>query len=197
MPEDRRLARRMQQGERKACEEFVDLYGGRVHGLVRRHVDNATDGEDVTQEIFCDLFRSIGGYRGDAALSTWVYRVAMNHCLKYRQRSQPNTVPYDEQTVTEEDWEGDPLRSAAQRELSDNVQVALDKLSPLHSDVVVLCELHGLTYRECAEVLHIPVGTVKSRLSNAFRRLRDSLGGYVRDEGAVAVAVAPAGETLR
>jgi len=194
--DDRRLVRRIQQGDRNAFEEFVDSYGPRVHSLVRRNVDNPADAEDVTQEIFVDLYKSIGSFRGEAALGTWVYRVAMNHCLKHRQRNKPNCVPYDEALSAEEDWRVDPMRSATRQELTDQVRVALDGLSPLHRDVVILHELHGLTYQECATVLDVPVGTVKSRLSNAFRRLRESLGGYVLGPG-VAMNSEPLGEVSR
>jgi RNA polymerase sigma-70 factor (ECF subfamily) len=194
--DDRRLVRRIQQGDRNAFEEFVDSYGARVHSLVRRNVDNPADAEDVTQEIFVDLYRSIGSFRGEAALGTWVYRVAMNHCLKHRQRNRPTCVPYDEALSAEEDWRVDPMRSATRQELTDQVRVALDGLSPLHRDVVILHELHGLTYQECATVLDVPVGTVKSRLSNAFRRLRESLGGYVLGSG-VAVSSEALGEVSR
>jgi RNA polymerase sigma-70 factor (ECF subfamily) len=76
----------------------------------------------------------------------------------------------------------DPARQADRQELSGQVQIALEALSPLHRDVVVLHELQGLTYKECAAVLEVPVGTVKSRLSNAFRALRGSLGIYVLGE---------------
>ena len=194
--DDRRLVRRIQQGDRNAFEEFVDSYGARVHSLVRRNVDNSADAEDVTQEIFVDLYRSIGSFRGEAALGTWIYRIAMNHCLKHRQRNKPNCVPYDEALSAEEDWRVDPMRSATRQELTDQVRVALDGLSPLHRDVVILHELHGLTYQECAVVLEVPVGTVKSRLSNAFRRLRESLGGYVLGSG-VAVSSEALGEVSR
>ncbi|HLV81914.1 MAG TPA: sigma-70 family RNA polymerase sigma factor, partial [Chthonomonadaceae bacterium] len=198
MQDDKRLVKRIQQGDRGAFEEFVDTYGARVQRLVRRYVENASDGEDVMQEIFCDLYRSLGGFRGDSALSTWVYRVAVNHCLKYRQRTRPECVPYAEDTVAaeSEDWHVDPIRAAVKGELRDQVQSALTRLSPWHYDVVVLCELHGLTYQECAKVLDIPVGTVKSRLSNAFRRLRDSLGDYILGEGSPLCAEA-VGERTR
>lgn len=180
MQDDRRLVRRMQEGDRRAFEEFIDSYGARVHRLVRRYVDNASDAEDVTQEVFVDLYRGIARFRGEAALSTWVYRIAVNHCLRHRQRKQPDSVPFDEAcALHDEDWTRDPAASAARRELSDRVQTALDALTPHHRDVVVLHELHGLTYQECASVLNVPVGTVKSRLSNAFRRLRSGLGSYV------------------
>ena len=79
----------------------------------------------------------------------------------------------------ENDWRSNPLLSATKTELKEQVSEALGQLSPLHRDVIVLHELHGLTYLECAEILDIPVGTVKSRLSNAFTKLRLSLGNYV------------------
>lgn len=182
---DVELAQRITRGERRAFEEFVDTYGARVHRLVRRYVENPADGEDVTQEIFCDLHRSIGAYRGEAALSTWIYRVALNHCWKYRQKQRPDCVPYDDQfaEAADDDWRMDPAASAAKAELAEQVQAALGELSPSHHDVVVLCEMQGMTYQECATTLQIPIGTVKSRLFHAFRRLRGLLGSYVKEGG--------------
>ena len=191
------MARRIRQGERKAFAEFLDAYGTRVHRLVRRYVPNPTDAEDVTQEIFCDLYRSIGQFRGDSALGTWVYRIAVNHCLRHCQRSRSDHVPLEETEIEAQDWRSDPQQAAVKGELKDQVQSALDGLRPHHADVVVLCELHGLTYRECAKVLDIPVGTVKSRLSNAIRRLRVSLTSYVIGESADVVAAALPQEAKR
>jgi RNA polymerase sigma-70 factor (ECF subfamily) len=153
-----------------------------VHRLVRRYVDNASDAEDLTQEIFCDLYRCVANFRGASALSTWVYRVAVNHCLKYRQRRKPDSVNYEETDIQASDWHVDPAKSALKADLANHVHTALEALSPVHYDVVVLCELQGLTYQECASALNIPVGTVKSRLFNAIRSLRLSLKSYVCDD---------------
>ncbi len=179
MQDEKQLVRRWQQGERQAFEEFVDAYGGRVHRLVRRYVTNPTDAEDVTQEVFCDLHRSIGSFRGRSSLSTWVYRVTVNHCLRHCQRKRGDNLPLDEQVLPDSDWHADPSQHTAKRELSEQIQHALHQLSPGHANVVVLCELQGLSYQECAQILQIPVGTVKSRMFTAFRRLRDLLSGYV------------------
>ena len=176
---DLRLAQRIAQGNRGAFEEFLDAHGANVHRLVRRYVANETDAEDLTQEIFVSLYRSIGGFRGDSTLATWVYRVAFNHCLKHLGRAHPATESFEESEHEPVDASNDPARGMARQELSTQVHLALDKLSLLHRDVIILHELHGLTYRECADVLGVPVGTVKSRLANAFRCLRDSLGSYV------------------
>lgn len=183
MQDEKQLVRRWQQGERRAFEEFVDAYGGRVHRLVRRYVVNPTDAEDVTQEVFCDLHRSIGSFRGHSSLSTWVYRVTVNHCLRHCQRRRNDNLPLDEQVLPDSDWHADPSQHTAKRELSEQIQHALHQLSPGHANVVVLCELQGLSYQECARILEIPVGTVKSRMFTAFRRLRDLLSGYVEGNG--------------
>ena len=178
MHDDKRLMRRIAEGETRAFEELVDSLGARVHRLARRYAAQEADAEDLTQEIFLDVFRCASRFRGDASLATWVYRIALNHCLKHQNRATPVVEATDET----QDFEADPMRHALRGELHDRVHGALESLSPLHRDIVILHELHGLTYLECARVLNVPLGTVKSRLSNAFRALRQSLRPYVLDE---------------
>ena len=129
------------------------------------------------------MYRGIGGFRGASSLATWVTRVAWNHCLKHAERRRPASLPLDEELRSPADDAGNPVQASARRELGDQVQAALQCLTPEHRDVVILHELQELTYQECAAVLSIPVGTVKSRLSYAIRRLRVSLSGYVLGEG--------------
>lgn len=181
MSKQTQLAERIAAGDRDAYAAFLDDYGPRVVRLARRYAQSEADAEDLTQEIFLDLYRSIGGFRGHSQLSTWVYRVALNHCLRHREKWR-GVDSYDEEQHQGTDKTADPARHAARRELSGQVHEALDNLSEMHRTVVVLHELHGLTYNECAAVLEVPVGTVKSRLSNAFRALRGSLGLYVLGE---------------
>ena len=97
-----------------------------------------------------DLYRSMAGFRGDATLATWTYRVALNHCRKHAGRARPATVPYDEALGEREAEEHGPAHYAARRELSAQIHAALDALSPEQRDVVMLHELQELTYRECA-----------------------------------------------
>ena len=177
-----RLIARIKQGDRQAFAAFVDAYGAKIHRLALRYAATSADAEDLTQEIFLELYRGIGGFRGESALSTWVYRVAANRCLRWVQRERkPDSAELNEDTQALADWRSDPAHLAANRELGEQVQDALHCLSPGHQDVVVLCEMHGLTYKECAEALDIPVGTVKSRLSNAFRKMRGLLREYVNE----------------
>lgn len=180
MQGDRHLANQIAAGEPGAFTTFVDAYGPRLHRLVRRYTANEADAEDLTQEIFVDLYRSIGSFRGNSALATWVTQVTLNHCRKHAGRTRSMTVPFDD-ALTEAEEHG-PVHHAARRELSDRVYAALDGLSPDHREVVILHELQEMTYRECAAVLGVPEGTVKSRLSYAFRRLRGALSGYVQPD---------------
>jgi RNA polymerase sigma-70 factor (ECF subfamily) len=199
---DHRLANRMKQGDRRAFEEFVDLYGARVHRLVGRYVDNAEDAADVTQEVFIDLYRGIRSFRGESSVMTWVYRIAVNHCLRHCERASratSNTTYMSNGSYgaesTDSDWRSNPEQSAAKSELGEQVYAELGRLQPMHRDVVILHELHGLTYIECATALDVPVGTVKSRLSNAFKKMRSGLQSYVM--GDCPSVTQPAGEAAK
>ncbi len=168
----------MQAGDTGAFARFVDSYSGRIHKLTRRYTRTVADAEDLTQDMAMDICRGIGQFRGDSALGTWVYRVALNHCLKAQGRTRPDAVELENEPDLQTE-EGNPQRHLARRELADKVDDSLSTLTPGHRDVVILHELHGLTYAECAAILQIPVGTVKSRLSHAFGRLRIRLRDYV------------------
>jgi RNA polymerase sigma-70 factor (ECF subfamily) len=181
--DEKQVLRRVQEGDRCAFEQLLDHYETRVYRLALRYANSVPDAEDLTQEIFIGIHRNIGQFGGRSSLSTWIYRVAVNHCLEYRRRKRPECVPYEEELgLASQSWRDDPVASTTMNELSSEIDTALEKLSPIHRDVILLHELHGLTYGECAETLGVPVGTVKSRLSNAFTRLRELLGGYVFEE---------------
>lgn len=179
MRQDRQLAEQIRDGSPGAWTAFVDLFGPRLHHLARRYAACDADAEDLTQEIFVALFQGMANFRGDSSLATWSYRVTLNHCLKYAARVHPLTVPYEAAPEEPEPAERGPVRQVVSRELAGQVQTALEHLSPDHREIVILHELHDLTYAECAAVLGVPVGTIKSRLSYAFRHLRVALTGYV------------------
>ena len=183
MYDEKRLLRKLQSGDRRAFEELIDRFETRIYRLAMRYADSVQDAEDLTQEVFVGIFRNIGGFRGASALSTWVYRVAVNHCLEYRRKKRLDCVPYEEELgLAASSRRENPEQAATMIELSEEVERAIDQLSPVHRDVILLHELQGLTYGECAEVLGVPVGTVKSRLSNAFTRMRQLMGAYVLEE---------------
>ena len=195
-PNDKQLVKQMQAGDQIAFAQFVDAFGPLVLKLARRYASCEADAEDLTQDIFVALCRGIGNFRGEAQLSTWVYRVALNHCLKAIERRgrAGETVEIDTLPLVADTTHA-PHQAAARQELSQKVDAALATLPPGQRETVILHEMHGLTYAECAAVMGIPVGTVKSRLSGAFGRLRDRLGNYVLGEEEEHLSLAPAGFT--
>jgi RNA polymerase sigma-70 factor (ECF subfamily) len=170
--------RELRGGSRAAFEKLLDRYERRVYNLVLRMLGDPSDAEDAAQEVFVHVYRSLKGFQGKSRLDTWIHRIAVNVCLQRRRKRKLPTVELMEEDLlsTPED---DPFRSAAREELSRQVAGALEELTEAQRDVVLLHGMQGLSYAEVAEVLSCPVGTVKSRLNAAFKRLRQVLGSYV------------------
>ena len=159
---DRILIERILSGDKRAFETLLEAHETPVYRLALRYAENVADAEDLTQEIFLSIYNSIAAFKGRSSLSTWVYRVALNHCLEYRRKRRLQTVPAEENLMLRnDDWQADPEKVAFHQELASSVEQALNSLSPAHREVVVLHELQGLTYQEVAATLDVPVGTVK------------------------------------
>jgi RNA polymerase sigma-70 factor (ECF subfamily) len=179
---ERLLVGKLKRGDEQAFAQLIHLYEHRVYAMAYRFTGSREDAEDITQETFLGILNSLNRFRGASKLSTWVYRIAMNHCLEHVRRRKADTVPLNEElAITTSSPGDDPQRSAEQCEASDAVQSALLGLSSDHRQVVILHELQELTYGEIADALDIPVGTVKSRLFNALRKLKELLSDYVAD----------------
>lgn len=174
--DERKLVAELKAGSREAFERLLDAHQDRVFNLVQKMVE-PSDAEDVAQDALVEICKSVGGFRGDSSLATWIHRVAVNVCLEHRRKRRPLFVPLEEEFADcEPDPEADPSEALEKTEAKSSIDAALSRLTEVHRDVVVLHELQGLTYAECAKVLGCPVGTVKSRLSNAFGKLRELLG---------------------
>jgi RNA polymerase sigma-70 factor, ECF subfamily len=190
-PDERDLLRRLRSGSRAAFEALMDRHERRVYNLALRMLGDPTEAEDAAQEIFVEVHRSLPGFKGNSRLDTWIHRIAVNVCLqRRRKRSLPTVGMPDEELLVCPD--GDPYQAAARGELQSVVAAALERLPESQRDVVVLHGIQGLSYAEVAAALDCPVGTVKSRLSTAFRRLRTLLGGYVLEEAGERGALAAA-----
>src|SRR5689334_20618393 len=97
--DERQLVQRIVAGDRKAFEQMLDAYETRVYRLALRFTGCVPDAEDLTQEIFLAIYRNMAQFQGKSALSTWVYRVAMNHCLEYRRKRRLESVPFEEELM--------------------------------------------------------------------------------------------------
>jgi RNA polymerase sigma-70 factor (ECF subfamily) len=179
--DDRELLRELRSGGRAAFERLLDRYERRIYNLALRMLGDPTEAEDAAQDTFVEVHRSLPSFRGDSRLDTWIHRIAVNVCLqRRRKRSLPlSEMPEDLPSLLPG---SDPFQAAVREELRSIIGAAVDRLPDLQRDVVVLHGIQGLSYSEAAEVLGCPVGTVKSRLAAAFKRLRELLHGYVAAE---------------
>ena len=133
--------------------------------------------DDVVQEIFLKAYLALPKFRGDARFSTWVYRIAINHCRDYLKRGGPLPVELKEEQIADEpapedkEWQ-DKLREMRENRASEELQKLLAQLPEKHRRILVMRELEEMSYDEIAEVLQIRPGTVRSRLNRARAGLK-------------------------
>jgi RNA polymerase sigma-70 factor, ECF subfamily len=182
---ERQLIRGLRAREEDAFTEIVRQYQHKVFNLCYRIIGDRQEAEDVAQEVFIAIFKSIDGFRGDSSFSTWIYRVTVNRSknrLKYlgrRSHRQHQTVEDTaEGQMTESPLSSDVPRPDGQalgRELERIIQDGLAQLDEDYRVVLILRDIENLSYQEIAEVVDLPEGTVKSRLFRA----RGALKAYV------------------
>ena len=165
--------KRCQNGDKDAFEPLVRQNAGKIQRLVWGMLgERREDTDDVVQEIFIKAYLALPRFRGDARFSTWVYRIAVNHCRDYLKRGGPLPVELSEEKIAdapapEDEDAHDALREAQERRASEELQELLSQLPEKHRRILVMRELEGMSYDEIGEVLQIRPGTVRSRLSRA------------------------------
>jgi RNA polymerase sigma-70 factor (ECF subfamily) len=167
---------RLRAGDRRAFEELVRLQQHRVYGLALRMLGNAAEAQDVAQEVFLRAHRGLGAFRGDAKLSTWLYTIASRLCLNRLTGSQHRLAHHGDETLARlADARPGPDQALERGELEEALHRAIAELPEERRIVVILRDVEGLTYEEIAEVLALPVGTVRSRLHRARLDLKEKL----------------------
>lgn len=188
-PTDAELMERVASGDRAtrdaAFHELVERHRDRVHAICHRYFRDPSDAEDATQETFLTVLRRAGTFRGEAKVSTWMYRVAVNTChdmARHRAR-RPQTPVADIGLVgdlagaTHSDEE-----ELAALALSDVLREALATLDEETRGLLVLCAVEEVPYAEVAEAYGIAVGTVKSRVHRARAKLVEVLDGFLDED---------------
>lgn len=177
------LIEKLKRRDEHAFSQFVLQYQERVFRLLLRMIGDRAEAEDLAQEVFISIFKAIEGFRGDSQLSTWVYRVAANHCrnrIKYlARRRRQLTEDFDEHSdervlassAQERVAAPDQLMEARQTERL--LQAGLLSLDEEQRELVVLREVEHLSYEEIMAITGLPEGTVKSRLHRARASLRE------------------------
>jgi RNA polymerase sigma-70 factor (ECF subfamily) len=181
--DDRALVERCQAGELAAFEPLVEKYRQRVWRLAYNVLRDREEAWDVAQEGFIRAYQALPSFRGQSAFYTWLFRIVMNVAADRARQRAARGRAFGTERVPEEEWERmmadqgrAPDDAAAQTEERERIDRALGTLSEDHRAIIMLSDLEGLSYREIAEVLGIPMGTVMSRLHNARKRLRNALG---------------------
>lgn len=162
-----------------AFEALYQRYRDRVYSIAHRITGRSADAMDVLQEAFSLLFRKIGGFRSDALFSTWLFRIVVNcsvdHVRQKRQRHGRWGHSLEELEDGPAHDANGPMASAVTREVGEQVQACIARLSPKLRAVLALRHLEGLSYEELAATLNLSMGTVKSRLARAHAALEDVL----------------------
>jgi len=187
---DAALIARCQTADLAAFNEIVARYKAKIYRYVLRMTGSADDADDLTQEVFVRMYTGIAGFRAEASLSTWLFRIAGNLCtdLFRRAKKERGTVSLDSSAVDDDgettardvpDLSHDPDLLFGRKELGAQIEAALRKLPEKLRSAVILHDVEGMAYEEIAATERVPLGTVKSRIFNARAALRDTLKPYL------------------
>ena len=178
------LIRRCAAADETACAELVTTHERMVYQLAYHLLGTREEALDLSQEVFLRVFRTLGTFRAQSSLRTWIYRIVINQARNrqrwWRRRHKADQVSLDQHVEAHGDLRqpGDhtaPDRAYARKQLAERLWAALDHLPFDQRTVVVLREIDGLSYEEIADSLGVAIGTVKSRLTRARQTLRDEL----------------------
>jgi RNA polymerase sigma-70 factor (ECF subfamily) len=178
--DERTLLSRARAGDLDAFEMLVRTYQDRIYNLAFRITGNHEDAADAAQDAFIRAYQGLARFRADASFFTWLYRIATNVALDLVRR-RPATLPVE--LPPDHPAPGGPEQEASRREIHRRVQAALGMLPAEFRAAVVLRDLQGLSYEDIARALHVPVGTVRSRISRGREALRAQLTDLVPSEG--------------
>jgi len=189
--ENHLLIEQLQNGDELAAAELDATYRARIHQLALRYVKNHEDAEEVAQDVLMKVCRSVGSFRGDAALTSWIYRITFNASISHVRRMRARRVgrllsldldprDYDDAHHEAIADSGEPIddqlvRSQLRRQLASAVR----QLPPLYRAPVVLRDIRGLSTEEASAALNVKSQTLKSRLHRGRMILRERLGELV------------------
>jgi RNA polymerase sigma factor (sigma-70 family) len=188
--EDRLLIARLQARDETAVHELAERYGSRIYQLALRQMKNPEDAEEVTQDVLMKVYRKIGAFRGDSALSSWIYRITFNTAMsRLRTSKLARAVRQHERNRDGEDeslraarqpadWSNMPDEELLRAQLRRAVVVAIQELPEIYRVPVVLRDIEGLTTEEASTRLHVKDQTLKSRLHRGRLMLRERLQAF-------------------
>ena len=182
---ERKFIERLVRRDERAFNELVELYEARVFRLLHRMLGRRDEAEDMAQEVFVQIFKAVGTFRGESELSTWIYRVSVNLCknrMKYLSRRHADgedelepvaeRAPLDQAKGVTFGDVAQPDHLVEGYQLEHVVQMCIAELEPDFREVLILRDVEDLSYEELSEITGLPDGTVKSRLHRARSMLK-------------------------
>lgn len=182
---------RLKANEDAAYDELVRVYHSQIFHVAYRMLGDSADASDVVQDIFLKVFRNINGFKGEAALKTWIFRIAFSEILNrlrwWKRRYRQATFSLDDDHYGNSNPLGGHVRDSGpspeqalqSKEQEQAITLALGKLTGDHRSIIILRDIEGFSYGEIADVLGISIGTVKSRLARARGDLKKALIRYL------------------
>ena len=180
------LIEKARDGDISAFEKLISLYEKKIYNYCYRMTNNHEDAEDLAQEVFIKVYRNLNKFKGNSKFSTWIYRIAYNTCVdKYRKKRKAKifSLDYfnDEGVGNMQPVSDNPLPEdeVIQKERYERIQACIASLKPKYKTVIILRDIQNYSYEEIAEILQLPLGTVKSHINRARAALTDALKGKI------------------
>jgi RNA polymerase sigma-70 factor (ECF subfamily) len=186
------LLTRLQAGDQRAIAELVDTYGAKIHQLAFRYLRNKEDAEEITQDVLYKVYRNVGSFRGDAALSSWIYRITFNPAMSRLRTARYRQARADDKLA--QSTEGDDPARPVQRDVADwsdmaderifrselrrRVNHAILALPAIYRAPVMLRDIQGMSTEEASAMLRVKDQTLKSRLHRGRLMLRKQLADF-------------------
>jgi RNA polymerase sigma-70 factor (ECF subfamily) len=185
---DQILIDRLCSGDRTAFYDLVGRYKKKIYYLAYDITGDHHEAEDVSQEVFMKVFRALKTFRRDAKMSSWLHQITVNASIdSIRRKSlrpakhsdELDNISTQENLVAQGAHNLDPLQSTESMQIQNRISQALQRISPKERAVFVMCHYNGLKLKETAEIMNVTIGTVKSLLFRAIRKLRKELSPFM------------------
>ncbi len=175
---DLNLIQQAQRGDRQAFRQLVMHYQAFLYAVAFRYLGNAADAEDAVQEVFIKLWKNLSAYRSEVKMSTWLYRILVNHCLDIKKKTsyQNERNQQSVETILSYPNQSSPLHELVQTELTQLYQQAIDQLSGLQKMIYVLRDVEELPSAEVCQLMNVNEDQVKSNLYHARKKIQ----AYIR-----------------
>lgn len=172
--QDDELIRKILQGNGELYEDIVERYQAGLYRTAFYYTQNVEDARDITQEILIKAYNSLAGFKQDSTFSTWLYRIAVNHCIDWCRRKRPlleESTCFD--TLCAE--EGSPEDLFLRQEISSEVHAAVASLPTIYSTILILYYFEDFSPQQIADIMDTPKRTVETRLFRARKMLKTKL----------------------